>query len=166
VHLAGGSVELASAASLQSTEQGDALLVRITAAEISWPLRPRSPTWSGSGGFSSTVAFGPEPAIILNRTGRGLARAEAPGRHFDYSVRRTLLISNGRPCLQPILSVVPNHSCPNHSVTCWRLSRTARTRRISRSLIITSQLPVDRWYELIGNPPLAGAILRKQRSSA
>ena len=27
------------------------------------------------------------------------------------------------------------------------------------SLIITSQLPVDRWYELMGNPTLADAIL-------
>jgi DNA replication protein DnaC len=27
------------------------------------------------------------------------------------------------------------------------------------SLIITSQLPVDRWYELVGNPTLADAIL-------
>ncbi len=27
------------------------------------------------------------------------------------------------------------------------------------SIIITSQLPVDRWYELIGNPTLADAIL-------
>jgi DNA replication protein DnaC len=51
------------------------------------------------------------------------------------------------------------------------------------SLIITSQLPVDRWYELVGNPTLADAILdrivhnayrvelsgeslRKQRASA
>ena len=51
------------------------------------------------------------------------------------------------------------------------------------SLIITSQPPVDRWYELVGNPTLADAILdrivhnayrvelsgeslRKQRASA
>jgi DNA replication protein DnaC len=51
------------------------------------------------------------------------------------------------------------------------------------SLIITSQLPVERWYEMIGNPTLADAILdriihnayrielsgeslRKQRASA
>jgi DNA replication protein DnaC len=27
------------------------------------------------------------------------------------------------------------------------------------SLIITSQLPVDRWHELVGNPTLADAIL-------
>jgi DNA replication protein DnaC len=29
----------------------------------------------------------------------------------------------------------------------------------ARSLLITSQLPVDRWYEIIGNPTLADAIL-------
>jgi DNA replication protein DnaC len=29
----------------------------------------------------------------------------------------------------------------------------------SRSILITSQLPVDRWYEIIGNPTLADAIL-------
>ena len=28
-----------------------------------------------------------------------------------------------------------------------------------RSIIITSQLPVDRWYEIIGNPAMADAIL-------
>jgi DNA replication protein DnaC len=27
------------------------------------------------------------------------------------------------------------------------------------SLIITSQVPVDRWYEIVGNPTLADAIL-------
>ena len=29
----------------------------------------------------------------------------------------------------------------------------------ARSILITSQLPVDRWYEIIGNPTLADAIL-------
>jgi DNA replication protein DnaC len=29
----------------------------------------------------------------------------------------------------------------------------------ARSIIITSQLPVDRWYEIIGNPTIADAIL-------
>ena len=29
----------------------------------------------------------------------------------------------------------------------------------SRSIIVTSQLPVDRWYEIIGNPTIADAIL-------
>jgi len=28
-----------------------------------------------------------------------------------------------------------------------------------RSIIITSQVPVDRWYEIIGNPTIADAIL-------
>ena len=27
------------------------------------------------------------------------------------------------------------------------------------SLIITSQVPTDRWYEIVGNPTLADAIL-------
>jgi len=27
------------------------------------------------------------------------------------------------------------------------------------SLIITSQVPIDRWYEIVGNPTLADAIL-------
>lgn len=29
----------------------------------------------------------------------------------------------------------------------------------ARSIIVTSQLPVDRWYEIIGNPTVADAIL-------
>jgi len=29
----------------------------------------------------------------------------------------------------------------------------------ARSIIITSQIPVERWYEIIGNPTLADAIL-------
>jgi DNA replication protein DnaC len=29
----------------------------------------------------------------------------------------------------------------------------------ARSIIVTSQLPVDRWYEIIGNPTIADAIL-------
>lgn len=29
----------------------------------------------------------------------------------------------------------------------------------SRSIIVTSQLPIDRWYEIIGNPTIADAIL-------
>ena len=29
----------------------------------------------------------------------------------------------------------------------------------ARSVIVTSQLPVDRWYEVIGNPTIADAIL-------
>ena len=28
-----------------------------------------------------------------------------------------------------------------------------------RSTIVTSQIPVDRWYEIIGNPTIADAIL-------
>jgi DNA replication protein DnaC len=34
------------------------------------------------------------------------------------------------------------------------------------SLIITSQLPVDRWYELVGNPTLADAILDRIADNA
>jgi DNA replication protein DnaC len=29
----------------------------------------------------------------------------------------------------------------------------------ARSILITSQVPVDHWYEIIGNPTLSGAIL-------
>src|SRR6201995_4782032 len=29
----------------------------------------------------------------------------------------------------------------------------------ARSTIVTSQLPVDRWYEIIGNPTIADAVL-------
>lgn len=29
----------------------------------------------------------------------------------------------------------------------------------ARSIIITSQMPVDRWYEIIGNPTIADTIL-------
>src|SRR5260370_5499370 len=29
----------------------------------------------------------------------------------------------------------------------------------ARPIIVTSQLPVDRWYEIIGNPTIADAIL-------
>ena len=29
----------------------------------------------------------------------------------------------------------------------------------ARSIIVTSQLPVDRWHEMIGNPTIADAIL-------
>jgi len=32
-------------------------------------------------------------------------------------------------------------------------------RKAPGSLIITSQLPIDRWYEIVGNPTLADAIL-------
>lgn len=32
-------------------------------------------------------------------------------------------------------------------------------RHEARSLIVTSQVPVDRWYEIIGNPTIADAIL-------
>jgi DNA replication protein DnaC len=32
-------------------------------------------------------------------------------------------------------------------------------RHGARSIIVTSQLPVDRWYEIIGNPTIADAIL-------
>jgi DNA replication protein DnaC len=32
-------------------------------------------------------------------------------------------------------------------------------RHDTRSIIITSQVPVDRWYEIIGNPTIADAIL-------
>ncbi len=28
-----------------------------------------------------------------------------------------------------------------------------------RSIIVTSQVPIDRWYEIIGNPTIADAIL-------
>lgn len=36
----------------------------------------------------------------------------------------------------------------------------------ARSIIVTSQLPVDRWYELIGNPTIADAILDRLVHSA
>jgi len=32
-------------------------------------------------------------------------------------------------------------------------------RHDTRSIVITSQVPVDRWYEIIGNPTIADAIL-------
>jgi DNA replication protein DnaC len=32
-------------------------------------------------------------------------------------------------------------------------------RHERRSTIVTSQLPVDRWYEIIGNPTIADAVL-------
>jgi DNA replication protein DnaC len=32
-------------------------------------------------------------------------------------------------------------------------------RHEARSIIVTSQVPVDRWYEIIGNPTIADAIL-------
>jgi DNA replication protein DnaC len=36
----------------------------------------------------------------------------------------------------------------------------------ARSIIITSQLPVDRWYEIIGNPTIADAILDRLAHNA
>ena len=38
-------------------------------------------------------------------------------------------------------------------------SRSSRTATIADPSIITSQIPVDRWYEIIGSPTLADAIL-------
>jgi DNA replication protein DnaC len=35
-----------------------------------------------------------------------------------------------------------------------------------RSTIVTSQIPVDRWYEIIGNPTIADAILDRLVHSA
>jgi len=51
---------------------------------------------------------------------------------------------------------VRNRCSPNSSAICWRSSRIAYG---TGSLIITSQLPIDRWYEIVGNPTLADAIL-------
>jgi DNA replication protein DnaC len=39
-------------------------------------------------------------------------------------------------------------------------------RHDARSIIITSQVPVDRWYEIIGNPTIADAILDRLVHSA
>ena len=39
------------------------------------------------------------------------------------------------------------------------LMEIVEDRYEARSIIITSQLPVDRWYEIIGNPTIADAIL-------
>lgn len=39
------------------------------------------------------------------------------------------------------------------------LLQIVEDRYEARSIIVTSQLPVDRWYELIGNPTIADAIL-------
>lgn len=39
------------------------------------------------------------------------------------------------------------------------LLEVVEDRYDARSILITSQLPVDRWYEIIGNPTLADAIL-------
>nr|WP_244624742.1 ATP-binding protein [Sphingomonas sp. So64.6b] len=39
------------------------------------------------------------------------------------------------------------------------LLEIAEDRYEARSIIVASQLPVDRWYELIGNPTIADAIL-------
>jgi DNA replication protein DnaC len=36
----------------------------------------------------------------------------------------------------------------------------------ARSIIVTSQLPVDRWYEIIGNPTIADAILDRLVNNA
>ena len=48
----------------------------------------------------------------------------------------------------------PNRCCPSSD-----LLEIVEDRYNAGSLIITSQLPVDRWYELVGNPTLADAIL-------
>ena len=50
----------------------------------------------------------------------------------------------------------PEALTPISAAICSRSSRTATT---ARSIIITSQVPVDRWYDMIGNPTLADAIL-------
>lgn len=39
------------------------------------------------------------------------------------------------------------------------LLKIVEDRYEARSIIVTSQLPVDRWYEIIGNPTIADAIL-------
>ena len=39
------------------------------------------------------------------------------------------------------------------------LLETVEDRRERRSTIVTGQLPVDRWYEIIGNPAIADAVL-------
>ena len=49
-----------------------------------------------------------------------------------------------------------NRSRPSNGATCSRLSTTA-TRR--GSLLVTSQIPVKRWHELMGDPTIGDAIL-------
>lgn len=39
------------------------------------------------------------------------------------------------------------------------LSEIVEDRHDARSIIVTSQVPIDRWYEIIGNPTIADAIL-------
>jgi hypothetical protein len=48
-----------------------------------------------------------------------------------------------------------------HSLKNWSLrkSRRGSDRYDKGSLIITSQIPVDRWHDMIGIPTLADAIL-------
>jgi DNA replication protein DnaC len=66
----------------------------------------------------------------------------------------------------------PAHSCPRRSSRSRRLGPeqlNAEQRRYlleivedrydTRSILITSQLPIGRWYEVIGDPTLADAIL-------
>ena len=52
-------------------------------------------------------------------------------------------------------------SCSDSLLTASQVDGVFRSdnRYNAGSLIITSQLPVDRWYELVGNPTLADAIL-------
>ena len=45
----------------------------------------------------------------------------------------------------------------NSAVTCWSASTDDRYGQ--RSTLVTSQMPVDNWHELIGDPTLADAIL-------
>lgn len=48
---------------------------------------------------------------------------------------------------------------PWQGATADTLLEIIEDRYERRSFIVTSQLPVERWYEIIGNPTIADAVL-------
>jgi hypothetical protein len=54
-------------------------------------------------------------------------------------------------------SIIANSNWPDGLST--GILEIVEDRYEARSIIVTSQLPVDRWYEIIRNPTIADAIL-------
>jgi len=67
-----------------------------------------------------------------------------------------------RCCVLSLVSICSFLTTGDRSSSTPISARSARDRRDryeARSIVVTSQLPVDRWYEIIGNPTIADAIL-------
>ena len=133
-------------------------LTRLRALAARTPQRPHHRTVRGGQVLARLCARTSSLSRWLLRV--VLATPKAAARHRHRPRGRHLsqaagIVRQTRPHRGSTTSASPS-SPPTIVVTC---SRSSKTRYATRSTLVTSQLPLEKWHDLLGDPTFADAIL-------